>query len=131
MILNRFALYVFLFISNLSFSQDEIGLTYNEVNKVIEKEKIALDKINRANGSIYVNYPKFTKYWYIQNNICTSHLIVPNSDQDLADLYDLYNSKYTVRGTNVWSFIDSRGNSIAVVYSKSYGGFYFMVEPKD
>ena len=125
-----FASLIFVCFSNLIFSQDEIGLTYNEVNKILEKEKVSPDIIYRANGSIYVTYSKYTKYWYIESNICTSHLIVPVTDQDLADLYDLYNTKYTKRGKDIWSFVDSRGNKIAVIYTKNTGGFYFMIEPE-
>lgn len=82
-----FTLFSFILLSHFSFSQNAIGYSWSDVNKMVKQEGFIVDYGQTKNKISYISGSdngKIRIYYFTDNNVCFSYvLIIENADFNL------------------------------------------------
>ncbi|MBD3637416.1 MAG: hypothetical protein HUJ25_08695 [Crocinitomicaceae bacterium] len=120
-----------LFCFNISFGQNEIGKTYNEIKtkyKAAEydlKEEKGVDMLEK----ISINLPNanVTFIFDIWTKKCNSQIIYPKTEKDQTNLIKQYNDTYVSKSNQLWvRYFEGYSQEIHLEYSEISKEYYFV-----
>lgn len=101
--MKKIIIVIFILLSQLTYSQARLGISYQDVKKEFSKQQIEDIPTNNKTKLLGVKYENRNVLYYFRDNKCICTIITTDIEAIAYDIVKLYDTVYTQTSSNGWT----------------------------